>query len=97
MRPRGFPALVDNLCVAYNKKVFKDAGVPEPTAGWTWDDFVAIARQLTDPAKGIFGTGWPADGGEDCVWRIYPMIWDLGGDIVTKDGQEGRPSTATAG
>ena len=85
---RGFPALVDNLCVAYSKKVFKDAGVPEPTAGWTWDDFTQIARQLTNPAKGIFGTGWPADGGEDCVWRIYPMIWDLGGDIVTKAGDK---------
>jgi multiple sugar transport system substrate-binding protein len=84
--PRGFPALVDNLCVAYNKKVFKDAGVPFPTASWTWDDFVATARSLTDSGQGIFGTGWPADGGEDCVWRIYPMIWDAGGDIVNEDG-----------
>lgn len=83
---RGFPALVDNLCVAYNKKVFNDAGVPEPTASWSWDDFVATARSLTNPSQGIFGTGWPADGGEDCVWRIYPMIWDAGGDIVNKDG-----------
>src|SRR3954462_11127562 len=84
--PRGFPALVDNLCVAYNKKVFKAAGVPEPTAGWSWDDFVATARSLTNPSQGVFGTGWPADGGEDCVWRIYPMIWDPGGDLVNKDG-----------
>jgi multiple sugar transport system substrate-binding protein len=84
--PRGFPALVDNLCVAYNKSVFKKAGVPEPREGWTWDDFVATARSLTDPGQGVFGTGWPADGGEDCVWRIYPMIWDLGGDIVSDDG-----------
>jgi multiple sugar transport system substrate-binding protein len=82
---RGFPALVDNLCVAFNKKVFQDAGVAEPTEGWTWDQFREISHQLTNPAKGIFGTGWPADGGEDCVWRIYPMIWDLGGDIVTPD------------
>jgi multiple sugar transport system substrate-binding protein len=79
---RGFPALVDNLCIAFNRKVFKAAGVPEPTEGWTWDEFLATAKRLTDPAKGIFGTGWPADAGEDCVWRIYPMIWDLGGDIV---------------
>jgi multiple sugar transport system substrate-binding protein len=86
--PRGFPALVDNLCVAYNKKVFKDAGVPEPSAGWTWDDFISTARQLTNPAKGVFGTGWPADGGEDCVWRIYPLIWDLGGDILSGDGKK---------
>ena len=86
--PRGFPALVDNLCVAYNKKVFQDAGMPAPEPGWTWDDFTATALKLTDPAKGIFGTGWPADGGEDCVWRIYPLIWDLGGDIVTPDGKK---------
>jgi multiple sugar transport system substrate-binding protein len=85
---RGFPALVDNLCVAYNKKVFKDAGVPEPTGNWTWDDFVATAKRLTDTGKGIFGTGWPADGGEDCVWRIYPMIWDLGGDILDSSGHK---------
>ena len=85
---RGFPALVDNLCVAYNKKVFKDAAVSEPADGWTWDDFVDIARSLTDSSKGIFGTGWPADAGEDCVWRIYPMIWDLGGDIVDKSGKK---------
>jgi multiple sugar transport system substrate-binding protein len=85
---RGFPALVDNLCVAYNKKVFKDAGEPEPTGNWTWDQFVAIAKRLTNPAKGIYGTGWPADGGEDCVWRIYPMIWDLGGSIVDNSGEK---------
>ncbi len=84
---RGFPALVDNLCVAYNTKVFADAGVPVPRAGWTWDEFVATARRLTNPSKGIFGTGWPADGGEDCVWRVYPMIWDAGGDILAKDGK----------
>jgi multiple sugar transport system substrate-binding protein len=84
----GFPALIDNLCVAYNKKVFKDAGVPEPTEAWTWDEFVATAKRLTNPGKGIFGTGWPADGGEDCVWRIYPMIWDLGGAIVDDSGRK---------
>jgi multiple sugar transport system substrate-binding protein len=85
---RGFPALVDNLCVAYNKKVFKDAGVPEPTGDWSWDEYVATAKRLTNPGKGVFGTGWPADGGEDCVWRIYPMIWDLGGDVVSSSGDK---------
>jgi multiple sugar transport system substrate-binding protein len=85
---RGFPALVDNLCVAYNKKVFREAGVPEPTGDWTWDEFVALAKRLTNPAKGVFGTGWPAVGDEDCVWRIYPMIWDLGGDILDGSGKK---------
>ncbi|MFF0344278.1 ABC transporter substrate-binding protein [Kribbella sp. NPDC004875] len=85
---RAAPALLDSLCVVYNKKLFAAAGVPAPKAGWTWDDFVAAAKQLTNPAKGVFGTGWPGVGDEDTVWRIWPMIWDLGGDVVSGDGKK---------
>lgn len=85
---RAAPALLDSLCVVYNKKLFAAAGLPAPKAGWTWDDFVAMAKQLTNPAKGIFGTGWPGVGDEDTVWRIWPMIWDLGGDVVSGDGKK---------
>lgn len=31
----------------YNKKMFADAGIPEPDPDWTWDDFVSIAQKLT--------------------------------------------------
>ena len=58
-----------------------------PQAGWTWDDFAATAKQLTDTGKGAFGTGWPAIGDEDTVWRIWPMVWHAGGDVVTPDGK----------
>jgi multiple sugar transport system substrate-binding protein len=84
---RAVPALVDALCVVYNKKLFAAAGVPEPKANWTWDDFVGTAQKLNNPAKGVFGTGWPGVGDEDTVWRLWPMIWDLGGDVVTEDGK----------
>ncbi|GAA3120622.1 ABC transporter substrate-binding protein [Kribbella aluminosa] len=85
---RAAPALLDSLCVVYNKLLFKAAGVAPPKDGWTWDDFVATAKQLTNPAKGVFGTGWPGVGDEDTVWRIWPMIWDLGGDVVSGDGKK---------
>src|SRR5580692_5634280 len=32
----GIPALVDNLAVVYNKKLFQAAGLPLPGADWTW-------------------------------------------------------------
>ena len=51
----GVPALVDNLAIVYNKKLFADAGVAPPKPNWTWDDFRAAAAKLTDPAKGQFG------------------------------------------
>ncbi|MFF5563166.1 ABC transporter substrate-binding protein [Streptomyces sp. NPDC012623] len=84
---RAAPALLDSLAVICNKKLFRDAGLPLPEPGWTWDEFVATARKLTDRARGTFGTGWPGVGDEDTVWRLWPMVWDLGGEVVSEDGQ----------
>jgi multiple sugar transport system substrate-binding protein len=81
----GVPALVDNLAIVYNKKLFADAGVAPPNSNWTWDDFRAAAAKLTDSAKGQFGWLIPADGSEDTVWHYTPMLWEAGGDILSPD------------
>ena len=85
---RAIPALIDSLAVVYNKRLFRQAGIPAPKAGWTWDDYRAIARQLTNKSKGVFGTGWLGVGDEDTVWRLWPMIWDLGGDVLAPGGKQ---------
>lgn len=87
-RVRAMPALLDSLCIVYNKTLFRRAGVAPPRPGWRWDDFTAMARRLTDRHRGVFGTGWPAVGDEDTVWRLWPMVWDLGGDVA----RHGRPA-----
>ncbi|WP_439680385.1 ABC transporter substrate-binding protein [Embleya sp. MST-111070] len=87
-RVRAAPAVLDALAVMCNKKLFEDAGVPLPQPGWTWNDFLATAQRLTDAQRGIFGTGWPGAGDEDTVWRLWPMIWDLGGDVVAENGRD---------
>jgi multiple sugar transport system substrate-binding protein len=84
---RAFPALIDNLAVVYNKKLFQQAGVPFPKDNWSWNDFAAAAKRLTNNNTGVVGAAWPGTGDEDTTWRIWPMIWQLGGDIVSKDGQ----------
>ncbi|MEW2566754.1 ABC transporter substrate-binding protein [Streptomyces sp. NPDC047070] len=84
---RAAPALIDSLAVVCNKKLFRDAGLPLPRPGWSWDDFTRTAAKLTDRGRGVFGTGWPGVGDEDTVWRLWPMIWDLGGDVTSKDGR----------
>ncbi|KAB1990515.1 ABC transporter substrate-binding protein [Streptomyces triticiradicis] len=84
---RAAPAVLDSLAVVYNKKLFRRAGVPFPEAGWSWDEFTDTARRLTDPGRGTFGTGWPGTGDEDTVWRLWPMIWDLGGEVIAADGK----------
>ncbi|HEV7420007.1 MAG TPA: ABC transporter substrate-binding protein [Mycobacterium sp.] len=83
----GVPALVDNLAIVYNKKLFADAGIEPPTAAWTWDDFRAAAARLTDPGKGQYGWLIPADGSEDTVWHYIPMLWEAGGEILTPDNE----------
>jgi multiple sugar transport system substrate-binding protein len=85
-QPRAIPAFIDNLAVVYNKKIFDDAGVPYPKDDWTWDDFIKTAAELNDPDAGIAGFGWPGTGDEDTTWRIWPLVWQQGGDIVSEDG-----------
>ncbi|GAB3898935.1 ABC transporter substrate-binding protein [Kibdelosporangium lantanae] len=84
---RAAPAVLDSLAVVCNKTLFDEAGVPLPEAGWTWHDFTESARALTNVDKGTFGTGWPGAADEDTVWRLWPMIWDLGGDVIAADGR----------
>jgi multiple sugar transport system substrate-binding protein len=96
--PRAFPSLVDNLAVVYNKKIFKEAGVPFPPNEMSWEEFLKIAEEVNDPSKGIAGWAWPGTGDEDTTWRIWPLVWQKGGEILNEDGTgvgfEGEPGEA---
>src|SRR5689334_926051 len=82
---KGIPALVDNLALVYNKKLFDQAHIPYPTASWTWDDFRAAAKKLTNKSKGVYGYAIPADASEDTVWHYEALLWEAGGDITSAD------------
>ena len=81
----GFPALVDNLSVIYNPTLFAAAGVPEPTKDWTWADFRAAAKKISNPAKNIYGTAYSVVGSEDTTWHFWPQLWQNGGEILSPD------------
>jgi len=78
----GVPALVDNLAVIYNKAIFDKAGVGYPTDEWTWEDFRAAAKKLTDPATKTYGTAYSVSGSEDTTWHLWPLLWQNGGKIL---------------
>ena len=84
----GVPALIDNLALVYNKKVFAQAGLPTPTANWTWSDFEQAAAKLTDPASKKFGWAYVNDASEDTVWRYWAMLWQAGGTILNPAGNQ---------
>jgi multiple sugar transport system substrate-binding protein len=81
----GIPALVDNLAIVYNKKLFSQAGISPPSPDWTWDDFRAVAKKLTDPSKKQYGWSMPANDSEDTVWHWEAMLWEAGGQILNAD------------
>jgi multiple sugar transport system substrate-binding protein len=78
----GIPALVDNLALIYNKKLFDQAGVAYPTDQWSWDDFRATAKKLTVPASKTYGTAYSVSGSEDTTWHLWPLLWQHGGKIL---------------
>jgi multiple sugar transport system substrate-binding protein len=45
------------LVMYYNQDLFDERGLPYPTTGWTWDDFVEATLALRDPEAGVFGFG----------------------------------------
>ena len=81
----GIPALVDNLAVVYNKSLFAKAGLQPPGPGWTWQDFVADAKKLTNPAVKQFGTAYVTPGTEDTVWHWEALLWEAGGQLLSPD------------
>src|SRR5215472_6896619 len=92
----GVPALVDNLAVVYNKTLFAQAHLQPPSANWTWQQFVADAKALTDPAKKQFGTAYVTPGSEDTVWHWEVLLWEAGGQIL-KPGNKQAAFDSPAG
>ncbi|MEY9904752.1 multiple sugar transport system substrate-binding protein [Catenulispora sp. MAP12-49] len=80
----GLPKDFDTVGLWYNKALFDAAGVSYPTAAWTWADFQAAAKKLTDPAKGVYGVGANLEGQEN----FYDTIYQAGGSVISPDGKK---------
>ncbi len=50
--PTAVPLYGQSYGLFYNKQMFADAGVPEPTDGWTWEQFTDAAAALTQDTDG---------------------------------------------
>ncbi len=85
----GLRITANNLALLYNKQLFADAGVAEPTADWTWDDLRSAAQELTDLDNNIYGLDLPIydDNGGYC-WTWLPFLWQSGGDFLNEDRTE---------
>ena len=71
-------------CFAYNPAIFDECGVPYPTENWTWEDFAAACRTITE------ATGNPAitTVEYDSLMNSYITQWQPGYNFYSLDGSE---------
>lgn len=81
----GMPAGFTTRVVYYNKDLFDAAGIPYPKDGWTWDDFKATAKKLSDPAKKQYGFGVRP---EPDTYDLQGFVWSNGSSFISEDGKK---------
>jgi multiple sugar transport system substrate-binding protein len=70
------PQSFSDVLLFYNKDLFRAAGVPFPTAKWTWKDEMTAAKKLTDAGKGVWGDYQPIQ-----FYEFYKVLAQNGGSF----------------
>jgi len=78
----GVPQDLATMVLVYRTDLFQNAGISHPPT--TWDELVADAKLLTNPAEGVYGIslfgGWGA-------FEFYPWFWQAGGEMLKQEGE----------
>jgi multiple sugar transport system substrate-binding protein len=69
----GLPKDIGPFALAYNKDLFRAAGIPDPTRAWTWDEFIENAKKLTrgEGNNRIYGSA---------PYSVESAVWSNGAD-----------------
>jgi multiple sugar transport system substrate-binding protein len=76
------PQNISSLVMYYNRSMFRQVGVPEPAAGWTWDQMVTAAKALTSDVDGDGRFDRHGLGVDPEIIRLAPFVWSSGGRLV---------------
>ena len=74
------PKDIDTIALWYNKTIFDEMGVDYPDDTWTWDDFAAAAKKLTNDDHWGYAIA-PGNNQEG----FYNTIYSMGGFVISDD------------
>lgn len=74
------PIGADALVMYYNKTLFDKTNTPYPEPGWTWDDFLNRAVNVSNSAAGVFGYAYHTSGSLS-VLEPMAFIYQHGGRL----------------
>src|SRR5262245_23433511 len=86
----GLPSTFTPYVMDVNLDRLEELGLVRPASGWTWDDFLALARRATTDDDGdgridrygISLTQW--------LQAVCPWVWQAGGELLDERGEHGR-------
>lgn len=69
--------------LVYNRSLFGEAGLREPSGDWTWDDVLEAARRLTRPEKQQWGINGNFGHG-----TFFSSVWANNGEVLNRDNSK---------
>jgi multiple sugar transport system substrate-binding protein len=88
------PADYNTYCAWINTQMFKEAGVPVPSDGWTWNDLLAAGKEITKTKGKYLIYVDPSD-----MFFFQPWALTNGGTLLSADWSKSTldsPQTITA-
>lgn len=84
----GLPMLVETSIFAWNKGLYKKAGLDPDKAPATWDEITANAAKIRKLGGDTYGFYFSGGGCGGCmIFTFTPLVWGAGADIVSADGK----------
>lgn len=79
----GIPIGFTTHALFYNKDIFAEAGVAEPTNDWTWEDLEKAAKEITEKCEGKKGFSFQM---KPDPYDFEMYLWSNGTAYVDEDG-----------
>lgn len=84
----GLPLSVETSIFAWNKELYRQAGLDPEKAPATWEEITANAEKIRALGGDTYGFYFSGGGCGGCmIFTFTPLVWGAGADILSEDGK----------
>ncbi|GAB1583917.1 ABC transporter substrate-binding protein [Phyllobacterium phragmitis] len=90
----GLPLSVETSVFAWNKDLYKKAGLDPEKAPTNWEEIQLNAEKIRKLGDDIYGFYFSGGGCGGCmIFTFTPLVWGSGADILSADGKQATLDT----
>ncbi|MFB2564978.1 ABC transporter substrate-binding protein [Rhizobium sp. IMFF44] len=90
----GLPLSVETSVFAWNKDLYKKAGLDPEKAPTTWEEITSNAEKIRALGGDTYGFYFSGGGCGGCmIFTFTPLVWGAGADILSEDGKKATLDT----